>query len=1448
MAFTLKSLLGGSFAGALALTILLGVSRPAAAGDDVSFVGDAEFRIVRYADDAGEGYFAASILPDASDELLAAATKSAADVVVLVDTSASQVGGFRSDTMQAVDQILAKLRGSDQVKVYATDVNTVDLSDHFATAADDDTQAALDRLNERLPMGNTNLVAALDKARAALAGRDASSTRSIIYVGDGASMDSTYNAQRFGRLVDALRGDHISVHSVVIGPTVNVETLAILANHTGGVLGVVSEQHPADSIGAAVASSAIQSPIWISDAELLSGMSTIHGDRLPPLRLDRDAILLGRSQTAAADGRVQLTGETTNAKVRIEFDATTESDHPDFAFLPGLVQMAEKDGGLLLPTSGSMMLRQAAKSMSARAEALAKAGSMALQKGDQRGARVVAEKALQVDPNNSKAKAIEKVTATGNRLIVQNEGSGFDDLFGSPEGGDDLFGAPDAGAEDLFGEPTDAPAQPEPAAAPVQPEPAAAAPAPAPAAPAPAPPVAAPAPAAPAPAPAPPAASPAPVIGDQFFDNPVGDDEIVESGGDLLSRFDAMQTANEGRLRAEVNAQLAEARRRLIENPIGVAGSLKSLLARVESTPDVAPELRQELVGKVRTAIRLASGREAEYAEQQASIEARLAASAATTSMLQQTYREEAKLKALARQLNDLIDEGRYQEADGEVSLAFAELAGDTITRDSVAGRHFTDLPLMLQVYDRDRRINELRQRNYVDVFSAVLEANIPFTGEPPVLYPDAETWKRMSRRRLDRYSSVELVSDSDAERRIEQKLDEQSSFDFIETPLDQVREEISRQHDIPVVIDRRALEELGLSSDTPISFQIDNVSLRSALRLMLSEEDLAYTIKDEVLKITTVDADEDIQKVYPMGDLVVPIMNMGGGMMGGGMMGGGMGGGMMGGGMGGGMMGGGMGGGMMGGGMMGGGMGGMMAVPDNAGLGQKSTTAAPKSETKTRKIDLGPIRLKVAEGQSRSDAWNALFARFEEASPELIRQLDARVQASVGELSVKAGSAVKRGDDSLAMQHFGEVRVIISAAIRSGHVQPWMYQAYAIALEATGAAKSDIERAYLSAVDFAESPEDVLHVAARLEAADCHEAALQLCQKVSDVDRYRREPYVMGLRLAKHLNSQDGIAWACEGILSQAWPKKYESIVEEARLLARATYNELIENGQKDDADKFNESLQLASSHDVIVRVSWTGDADVDIAVEEPAGTICSLETPATAAGGTLLGDSFAGHGEDSEGSVSETYICPEGFSGKYRLLLRRVWGNVSTGHVNVEVLTDVGRPEQNLIQKAIPLTEKDALITFELKNGKRQEEIADAQLAHLNDVQRDIRNDVLGQFAGGIDQNALQQFLSDAALLGGTGGNFVDPRLGFGNRGAVGFRPEITTLPTGAMMFATAVVSADRRYVRVTPSPFFTQIGEVNTFNFVTGEDGATGGGNTGGGAAGGFGGAGGAGGGLL
>ncbi len=77
------------------------------------------------------------------------------------------------------------------------------------------------------------------------------------------------------------------------------------------------------------------------------------------------------------------------------------------------------------------------------------------------------------------------------------------------------------------------------------------------------------------------------------------------------------------------------------------------------------------------------------------------------------------------------------------------------------------------------------------------------------------------------------------------------------------------------------------------------------------------------------------------------------------------------------------------------------------------------------------------------------------------------------------------------------------------------------------------------------------------------------------------------------------------------------------------------------------------------------------------------------------------------------------------------------------------------------------------------------------------------------------------------------LTPTVGFG---AVGFTPQITVLPEGVSMTVQAVISADRRYVRLTVIPQFTAITDVQEFSFVSGAGSSTIQGNTGGGGGGG------------
>jgi hypothetical protein len=78
------------------------------------------------------------------------------------------------------------------------------------------------------------------------------------------------------------------------------------------------------------------------------------------------------------------------------------------------------------------------------------------------------------------------------------------------------------------------------------------------------------------------------------------------------------------------------------------------------------------------------------------------------------------------------------------------------------------------------------------------------------------------------------------------------NGLDFTDAPLEEVVHLLQEDYGIPIQIDGKALEAIGLDQSEPVTANLHNISLRSALRLMLKPLQLAYIIHDEVLLITT--------------------------------------------------------------------------------------------------------------------------------------------------------------------------------------------------------------------------------------------------------------------------------------------------------------------------------------------------------------------------------------------------------------------------------------------------------------------------------------------------------------------------------------------------------------------------------------------------------------------
>jgi hypothetical protein len=111
------------------------------------------------------------------------------------------------------------------------------------------------------------------------------------------------------------------------------------------------------------------------------------------------------------------------------------------------------------------------------------------------------------------------------------------------------------------------------------------------------------------------------------------------------------------------------------------------------------------------------------------------------------------------------------------------------------------------------------------------------------------------------------------AEAKIRKVLEENTKIDFTDQPLQDVVSFLQDTHQIPIRLDTKALEDASIGLETPIDCHLRDISLRSALRLILGPKDLTYLIKDEVLWVTTPDkaSNELVIKVYPVSDLTMP-------------------------------------------------------------------------------------------------------------------------------------------------------------------------------------------------------------------------------------------------------------------------------------------------------------------------------------------------------------------------------------------------------------------------------------------------------------------------------------------------------------------------------------------------------------------------------------------------
>ena len=328
----------------------------------------------------------------------------------MFDTSASQAGDFRDKALAVLQSFLGSLSPNDRVKIVAVDLQTIELTKEFVAPGGAEVQQALSQLRERVPLGSTDLELALEAATETFANAPAGRGHSIAYIGDGMSTARLIPNSRMQQLVDRLVSQQVSVDSYAVGPRLDNLLLGALANHTGGMLLVDTDDWNATQVGMLLASSVKEPVLWPQHVQLPPSLAEVYPRRLPPLRFDRDTILIGRGKEAPT-GKVEVTAESSGQKMQMSWQLAAQKSSDDNAYLADLAASSKRDGGLGLPLVGTAGLTEMRRLVRVEGRALVRLGQQAVATGALDQAETLAAQALKLDAGDPEALAIRDAVA-----------------------------------------------------------------------------------------------------------------------------------------------------------------------------------------------------------------------------------------------------------------------------------------------------------------------------------------------------------------------------------------------------------------------------------------------------------------------------------------------------------------------------------------------------------------------------------------------------------------------------------------------------------------------------------------------------------------------------------------------------------------------------------------------------------------------------------------------------------------------------------------------------------------------------------------------------------------------------------------------------------------------------------------------------------------------------
>ena len=287
----------------------------------------------------------------------------------------------------------------------------------------------------------------------------------------------------------------------------------------------------------------------------------------------------------------------------------------------------------------------------------------------------------------------------------------------------------------------------------------------------------------------------------------------------------------------------------------------------------------------------------------------------------------------------------------------------------------------------------------------------------------------------------------------------------------------------------------------------------------------------------------------------------------------------------------------------------------------------------------------------------------------------------------------------------FTDVHAVLMGYLtqRPKNAEPWMYEALAMAIEMNQGKPEDIKTALNYGADLAQrthNPNHLVSVADKLLLKGYSSASARLLDEAAAKVPHRAEPLVMSINLAQKTRDPKRMGESIDRLLSLGWPGNDEYFRREARNQAEKLAATLREDGRREEAESLLAGLPGSESRDVFIRLTWDGDADYDLIVQEPLGAFAQYSTPRTVFGGSIIKNGYGNHPE-------EIYVCPRGFDGDYTVRISTIYTSESkpTTRLTLETITHEGTAKESRQTIALhPDDPKAKPVVVHLAGGRRK------------------------------------------------------------------------------------------------------------------------------------------------